>query len=183
MAIIGDMNFPDIDWLDDSSSARIVGSKAFVGMYAAWNLSQIVHGPTRGSSWFDLILAMDTSAFTNSRIDLLVSSSDHCLVVSDVMLPQRIRANYATQRIIEYAALQKQFNAIDWPIEFVATVDVNRTWEIFQTLLINAIDSCSYDALSRSLRTSRRLRDAYTHKSFSKFASAENDSFGNPRLQ
>ena len=73
---------------------------------------------------------MHTSAFTNSRTDSLVSSSDR-LVVCDVMLPQRIRANYATQRIIRYAALQKQLNAIDWPKEFAATIDLNRMQDIF----------------------------------------------------
>ena len=163
-AIIGNMNFSDINWLDDPPLALIDGSKAFVGMCAAWNLSQIVQGPTRGSSWLDLVPATDTSAFTNNRIDSPISSSDHCLVVCDVILPQCIRANYATQRIIDNAALQQQLNAIHWPIEFAATVNVNRLWDIFQTLLVNAIDSCSYDALPRSLRTSRRLRALFLRK-------------------
>ena len=58
---MGDMNFPDIDWLDDPPSARTEGSKAFVGTYVAWNLSQILQGPTKGLSWLGLILATDTS--------------------------------------------------------------------------------------------------------------------------
>ena len=80
------------------------------------------------------------------------------------MLSKRIRANYATQRIIDYATLQKQLNANNWPIEFVATVDVNRRWDIFQILLVNTINSCSYDALPLSLRTSRRLLVLFLRK-------------------
>ena len=123
-AIIGDMNFPARDWLDDPPSPRIESSKAFVGMCAAWNLAQIVQGPIGGSNRLDLILATDTSAFTNSRINLPISSSHHCLEVCNVMLPQRIRANYAIQRIIDYVVLQKQLHAFNWPVRFAATVDV-----------------------------------------------------------
>jgi hypothetical protein len=42
--IIGDINFPDINWMDDPPTVRSECFKAFVDMCAAWNLSQVVPG-------------------------------------------------------------------------------------------------------------------------------------------
>ncbi len=162
--IMGDFNFPKIDWLADPPTADNDVSNAFVEMCAAWNLTQIVPGPTRGANWLDLLLTTTTSAYCNCRVEPPVCTSDHQLVVCQFTSPRIKPKSGMTNKQIDYAALQQWLEGVNWTQLYANSTDVDRMWGVFQATIVNAIDNCSFNATARPKHRPRRIRTLFLRK-------------------
>ena len=89
--ILGDINFPDINWQTDPPLAKSHMSESLIELTAAWDMTQIVPEPTRGSNYLDIILTTLPFVYSNCRIMPPVFSSDHNLVICNVTVPRCTR--------------------------------------------------------------------------------------------
>lgn len=81
--LLGDFNFPLIDWSQLSSSCRL--STEFIDLTVNFNLCQVVHLPTRGNNLLDLILT--NAPETIGQITHLDGFSDHNLLQTTINVP------------------------------------------------------------------------------------------------
>lgn len=81
--LLGDFNFPQIDWLTLSSLCH--NSNNFLNFSLDFNLFQVVNEPTRESNTLDLILT--TAPETVETISFLDGFSDHKLLQLSLRIP------------------------------------------------------------------------------------------------
>ena len=142
--ILGDLNFPDINWSADPAVATNIYSSAMVGLFIAWDMIQIASVPTRGNSFLDIIITITPSVFNDCCLLPPIDKSDHANVVSSLsfLLHTSQNGNKRRKRI-NYDTLQQRLSAINWQIFLAASVDFNDIWNIFQETLNKTIDDCA----------------------------------------
>ena len=66
--ILGDLNFPCINWSTNPAVATNAYSSALVELSIVWNMTQIISEPTRGNSFLDIIITTMPSVFSDCSL-------------------------------------------------------------------------------------------------------------------
>ena len=112
--VLGDLNFPDINWLVDSAVVTNVYSSALVELSIAWDMTQIVSEHTRENSFLDTIITTTPSVFSDCRLLPPVGKSDHDIVVCSLNLPpQACQNGNKLSKHINCDTLQQRLSAIN----------------------------------------------------------------------
>lgn len=140
--LLGDFNFPLIDWNHLSSSCRI--SEKFISLTLDFNLTQVITQPTRGPNVLDLILTTaPESLHTLSHIE---GFSDHQLLQASIKLPVPF-SGVETKIIRDYKnadytkineELDMFFNTILLPSFYSRTIQDN--WLKFKNIMSTLIN-------------------------------------------
>ena len=68
------------------------------------------------------------------------------------------------RKLIDYGALQSQLAAVNWSTIFTTMTDVDHMWEVFQNVIVKAIESCTTVAELHSRGKTRRIRALFLRK-------------------
>ena len=138
--MIGDYNYPGINWPIFSSSNR--NEKIFIDLLNENSLHQHVTEPTRGENILDLILSAEPDLITNCEVGPTFSTSDHCYITCNVEVfksashrrykPNIYRADWDTIRSF--------FATIDWNVE-LANLDPNTMCELLYDKIYFAVEN------------------------------------------
>ncbi|KAK6013448.1 hypothetical protein OSTOST_21234 [Ostertagia ostertagi] len=127
--IVGDFNLADIDWhVDDQFADCNSISRDFLDMFRSHNFVQFVKNPSRGDSYLDLVLCND----------------DHLIHRLEMQAPNR-SLNVAPRRWIRdfnkanYGAIGNYLSDIDWVGSFATVNSIEEKYELFITILNDAI--------------------------------------------
>ena len=95
--LVGDLNFPTINWQDDNciKCSNLSCSGCFLSLYYKLGLQQFVLLPSRNDSILDLILSNDTNCILNVEIAESFSTSDHNSVIFYILI-EFVAANSLT---------------------------------------------------------------------------------------
>ena len=138
--IIGDVNLPDIDWLDLTSSAR---GRPVLTTALEEGLDQLVHFAThtKGNT-LDLVLTNCPDKIISINDGGRVGKSDHCILNIEVKVKtvRRIvkttRSNWTKADIV---GLKRFLSEINWHQE-MASSSVERLWATFKRILESAME-------------------------------------------
>lgn len=125
--IMGDFNYPDIDWsILPSSQSLLLNTNPFVEMVCSHGLVQHVLEPTRGEHILDLVLSTDVSIIKSISVEAPVGLSDHNSVKFDMCYT-------LTEPVYTYS---RQFNRCDYDkvCDYLAAVAWRRMFETFDTV-------------------------------------------------
>lgn len=141
--LLGDFNFPLIDWPNLSSSCH--SSAEFISLTLDYNLTQIVDQHTRGPNILDLVLT--TAPDTAGPIAYIDGLSDHKLLQLDINIPQTFY-RVQTKGIRDYnRADYKNINAelaiflSEEFLPFFNSRSVNDSWELFKQKLTALVEN------------------------------------------
>ena len=134
--ILGDFNFPDIDWnLRDASGV----AKDFLNVLDDCFLHQHVMEPTRGNNTLDLILTTEHNSISDVNITCPISNSDHNTITFKIICDIKyekvdcIKYNYDKAN---FRAIQEELAKLDW-VTLFESKDVNDMWTLFKNILID----------------------------------------------
>lgn len=127
--IMGDFNFPNIDWSALQFAVDNDRCSTLFSMFAKqFCLEQLVTGPTRlqptscSSSLLDLILCNDPFIVSDIRIDMPFSTSDHSCVNFNIMCPAQSTNLPAYElrnyRDADWSSISSYLIACDWSVLF-----------------------------------------------------------------
>ena len=91
--IIGDFNYPSIQWLDGSGFSDISTDSSFTDVLQEAGLFQLVNSPTRGQNVLDLLLKTNEYLIDNISVtddDSSCVKSDHKAITSDINLRRKV---------------------------------------------------------------------------------------------
>ena len=138
LVIMGDFNFPGIDWLSLHSDSD--GEQFFDLINDAF-LTQHVHVPTRGDNTLDLVFSSEEGMIEDVRVSGHLANSDHNIVNFKLIKKSSITVNrqptFAFHRG-DYVKMNQWFSNISW-IEELGNVDVNTMWNKFEEIVNVAI--------------------------------------------
>ena len=134
LIILGDFNFPCIDWKALTSSYH---SEEFLELCLDGFLTQMVHDSTRNDNILDLVLTSDELLVTDVYISTPFSGSDHNSIFFTIpgahvkpdckqAIPDFNKGNYIKMR--------EAVSNVDW-IELLNDKDTDTSWSIFKNLL------------------------------------------------
>ena len=103
LVIMGDFNFPNIDWKLYSFASNDLISSVFLNSIFDVNLLQFVNQPTRGNNILSLILSNRCDNIDNVMICEPIS--DHCHICTNVDLGQTIEISLTLKEYIRDFAL------------------------------------------------------------------------------
>ena len=126
----------------------------------------MVTEPIRGNSLLDIIFTTAPASYKTCRSEAPVLSSDHCLVVCQLVFPLRYGQPSLRRpcRRSDYDALQAHLAAFNWAKFLQATVDINVLWGMFHSIVSEAVETCSSSTLRRATYVSRRQRSLLMRK-------------------
>lgn len=108
--IVGDFNFPSINWQNDNcikcNNFSCVG--IFLTLHYKLGLQQFVQSPTRNNNILDLILSNDSNGILNVEIAEPFSTSDHNSIIFDILIDTHTVSSSPPTR------LSPNFNRADW---------------------------------------------------------------------
>ena len=130
VALIGDFNFPDIDWHLCTSGSH---GKEFLDLVSDCFLSQHVLFPTRGNNCLDLVLSSDANLVSNVVNRGKIASCDHDLISFDIhvfthistssrLVPDFIKANFEGMKLSL---------SIDWH-SILSALSPDDAWLVFR---------------------------------------------------
>ena len=88
--VMGDFNYPDIDW-ETYSGTKV--SEDFRNLVLDKFLNQHVDHATRGDNILDLILSTNESLVSDVTVNAPLGSGDHCLITFAIPLSNNLTAN------------------------------------------------------------------------------------------
>lgn len=137
LVIMGDFNYPDIDW--SNLSAGCDGYK-FLNIVMDNFLHQHVHFPTRENNILDLLLTSDPNVVNSIECIGKLGSSDHIHLLTELNLTSDIVEN--SEEIPDWKRANREglreYLDIDWKSKFERK-DTHQCWEEFKTLLQDSI--------------------------------------------
>ena len=127
--LLGDLNYPNIDWQHISSGFPM--ESYFLDFFIENNLIQYIHEPTRGQNILDLCIGPPNVSISNVEIHEEFSTSDHSYFTFDLGVGHRVS---------EDLSLRPDFHRADWDAitSYLASID----WE---NLLIGTCEECWAD--------------------------------------
>ena len=165
--IVGDFNFPDIQWPDSTSSSQ---SDAFLYFLQDNFLQQHVRTPTRRASQsiLDLVLTTQGTDILNLMVNEEFGSSDHSII--DFVIPTKpIRTKKKIKRRnlrrADWARFQDLLTSSDWSSVF-NTDDIDEVWDRFCVTIHTALDSVApiYEFTIRNSISNSKIRTALRYK-------------------
>jgi hypothetical protein len=136
--IMGDFNYPDIDW---DTLSHNHSSSDFIDLILDSYLIQHVNEPTRENNILDLVFTSESSMVENLEIKEHLSTSDHNIICwdlickTDISQTSVIKYNYSTA---DYVKINKHLNDIDWETS-LKDLDPESMWETFCDLVNEVI--------------------------------------------
>ena len=159
VVLVGDWNFPDIDWADVEGRNHIFpqdsnddndkdpGCQAlFLDFVRRSLLHQFVTSATRNDKILDLVLTNDPFVITNVFCDTSLSTSDHNTVCFNVLFGSH-EAPYINNRVVfnyklaDWQSLTSALSAINWSDRFKDCCSGEELWSTFHGELLKIIDS------------------------------------------
>lgn len=142
ICLLGDFNYPEIDW--SSLSSRTRDGTNFIQLTLDFSLVQLVNQPTRGNNTLDLVLASFPDSF--SAISCSDGFSDHVLLNFKISISSCTRA-LTLKRIFDYN--RADYNAINLGLQnfcdtYLPTFfqrSVNDNWLLFKHSLLELTHS------------------------------------------
>ena len=131
--VLGDFNYPDIDWGLQHASDDI--SKKFLDCVHDNFLEQMVHFPTRGGNYLDLVLTNRNSIISNMHSLARLGSSDHESVSFDLDINVHSSSNNKetyNYRKGDYDKFRLLLSEIDWDSKF-RDKSCTEMWETFKS--------------------------------------------------
>ncbi|CAM4513742.1 unnamed protein product [Caretta caretta] len=140
--IMGDFNFPDIDWRTSASNNN--RAQIFLDAIADGFLQQVVAEPTRGDAILDLVLVSNEDLIEEMVVGDNLGSSDHELI--QFKLNGRINKNKSATRVFDFKRadfqkLRKLVREVDWTEEFMG-LKVEEAWDYFKLKLQKLSEAC-----------------------------------------
>ncbi|KAK6040118.1 endonuclease/exonuclease/phosphatase family protein, partial [Cooperia oncophora] len=85
--ILGDFNFPLIDWpnMVQRANTSMPGSSSFLKFVSSYSLKQMVKEPTHGLNILDILLVSEPTIIRNLKVLPPFSTSDHCSVSFEIV--------------------------------------------------------------------------------------------------
>ena len=139
--IVGDFNYPDINWKNSSAGAQ---GCQFHECVQDFFLYQHVDAPTRGGNILDLILSTEQNMVTDVEVVESLGCSDHngieFSVITQVSLKES-KESVPDFRRANFQALRCFFSAIEWR-EVLKEKNVEDQRLSYSQLLLNAYAKC-----------------------------------------
>ena len=136
--IIGDINYPLIDWNNLSCEGQ---GKEFLNVCLDFNFNQYVDFPTHSrNNILDLVLSNDESILSVDNLGPL-GNSDHVmlLVVTNHEVKHETTTNVRYNwRKADYDAMKSEINVIKWDEKL--TGDIEQNWNEFKKLINESIE-------------------------------------------
>ena len=147
LLIVGDLNYPEIDWnLQISRTRPDHASAQFLKTCKDSYLSQHQTEPTRyrtgqSANLLDLVLTNNDELIDEIKTQAGLGKSDHCSLVITLSCAkcektQNPRPNF---RKADYEAINKDLGDIDWTTD-LDKLDVNEAWNYFRETIDNVVD-------------------------------------------
>ncbi|XP_062901339.1 uncharacterized protein LOC134345105 [Mobula hypostoma] len=140
VVIMGDFNFPNIDW--HLISSKGLDGAEFVKCVQDGFLSQYVDRPTRGNAILDLVLGNKPGQVTDPSVSEHLGDSDHrCLAFIIIMEKDRIREDrkiFSCGRA-NYEAIRLELAGVNWDDVFAGKCTMDM-WSMFRDLLQDVRD-------------------------------------------
>ena len=171
--IVGDFNFPDINWPFSSSSNQ---SNIFLNFCQDNFLTQHVHSPTRriSNSILDLLFSTNGTCITHVDVHEEFGSSDHSIIQCSI----NIKPSYISKK-----SWRRCFKNTDWSLfqdllvsssgdwsSALHAADVDIAWKQFTVILNKILDKVAPYKLvtSRNFISNSKVRTAlrYTRRAF-----------------
>lgn len=136
--IVGDFNFPKIEWesLDSDNDGR-----QFLDLVLDCFLFQHVDTPTRANNILDLVFTSEEGMVEDVKVAEHLSNSDHNII--SFSLKCKTVINTCTKSIpnfkkADFVSLKQSINSINWNSEF-KDLDVENIWVKFCNILNDAV--------------------------------------------
>jgi len=134
--VVGDFNYPDIDWEEMTSSTTTSGK--FVETVAENDLKQKVTFNTRDKNILDLVLIQDESIYQSVKDNGPLSNSDHSMITVNLNV-QCDKCDKTIQMVPNYGKanfrmIRKEIAERNWEHDF-KYMSVDESWEHFQNSL------------------------------------------------
>ncbi|CAM5117040.1 unnamed protein product [Natator depressus] len=140
--IMGDFNFPDIDWRMSASNNN--RAQIFLDAIADGFLQQVVAEPTRGDAILDLVLVSSEDLIEEMVVRDNLGSSDHELI--QFKLNRRINKNKSATRVFDFKRadfqkLRQLVREVDWTEELMV-LKAEEAWDYFKSKLQKLSEAC-----------------------------------------
>jgi hypothetical protein len=136
--ILGDFNYPGIDW--STFSCETV-AQPFLDLVQNCFLYQHVKTPTRGDNILDLVLSTELPMIEELQVQEPFSTSDHCLVSFDLVakteLNESKRLQYQMHKA-DFKNMRQFLSEVNWT-ELLQNKDTNGMWDAFHAILETAL--------------------------------------------
>ena len=128
--IMGDFNFPGIDWVQEKGRA----DEDFLVLVQDCFLTQFVDKPTRGSAVLYLILNNDPNMVEEVEVGEHLGASDHNILCTKILLMVRVqdgRVRLLDFRKANFEGMRRELGDVDW--ETITTgQSASEKWETFK---------------------------------------------------
>ena len=131
--ILGDFNFPNIDWVNYTGNNE---SNEFLDSVLENFLSQEVHEPTRENNILDLVLVTDPQIIDNLKVAEPLGESDHNMVRFEINIDIRVKENLMKIldfRKANFASIRQELQDTNWGDILRGDIDSNEKWNIFMS--------------------------------------------------
>ena len=140
--MIGDFNFPDIEWEDRRAGAK---GRPFYEAASDQFLQQHVNGETHISgNTLDLILCNEEGMIDNVTKEDRIGKSDHKIIMftvntTDKHMNHHQQSYYKNYRKANFVEMRRRLNVVEWEKE-LAEKNVNDAWDSIRGLLVRLTD-------------------------------------------
>ena len=139
--LIGDFNFPKIDWSGDGGGGG-GGGGAFQAAARDNNLEQLIHFPThKKGNILDLMLTNMPNNIISVSNSPPLGKSDHCVILTEVLLPileKKNKRKIENWSKVDEKAMANHLGQLNWEI-ILQQNDVEPAWQIFKKHIRNTV--------------------------------------------
>ncbi|XGW28640.1 hypothetical protein V3C99_008428 [Haemonchus contortus] len=139
--LMGDFNYPDINWHDAVSSSSSLAND-FLQMLSNHGFSQYVNLSTRGNHALDLLFCNEEGIIDKVSVAPPLGSSDHASIHFVLDGPQSSHkfAYSRDFRNVNVAGMTAYLDSVDWLGVFNCCLSVNEMYETFLFILKHCLD-------------------------------------------
>lgn len=170
--VCGDFNFPTICWNSLSSalhSCTYTCSGVFIDFVLKHGFTQLVDSPTHGNNLLDLILCNDINCILNTTVCAPFSTSDHSIVLTNIVLPTRNSLEFNTHfssdpssfydfKRADWDSIRAYLASYNFDVLFNSDLPVSSIFELFYDVIYLCFDLHVPTKLSKSDNTRRRRK-------------------------
>jgi len=140
--IIGDFNYPGINWGLKSSTSN---SREFLNVCIESNLEQLIDFPTHTKgNILDLVLTNCPDRFVSINDIGRLGRSDHSMIFITLFCPMQLNKSlrhvYLWHRA-DVGRLRETVNSHDWP-NLLHDLEVEEAWSLFKSIITSATEEC-----------------------------------------
>ncbi len=141
--ILGDFNYPNINWDACIASSRSMGQNIFVERIVLMGLTQQIYEQTHiHGNILDLIFTSEPNLLQNISVKSPIPGCDHNLITSLLCLKAECATACNGFQFSKgnYDALDVALAQVDWSATFLGVFEVDELWEIFINILFKFIE-------------------------------------------